>query len=210
MQDGFVDIDGVFVDIPALLAISYKCDPTLCRGGKGCCSYYEISLPESELSRVIGYLPGASCYAPGLKSANPAESDCYDNLFDEAEGDELIIDTDENDLCRLAYSGAEGETFCSLHTAALKMGVSYFDAKPRCCVLWPLAIADERPLRITVQPDAYEFPCCSRSETGELSAGIAEILAGVFGDAFLSRALALIDQRKAWSVFRGADLPVRR
>jgi hypothetical protein len=204
LRDRFVEIDGILVDIPALLAISYTCDPLLCRDGNCCCSCYEITLSENELSRVIGYLPWASRFAPGiLVGDNDSGTRCFDNLFDESDVEpddasdagELIIDTDENGLCRIAYIGEKGETFCSLHSAALERDISYFKAKPTSCVLWPLAVDNGMPQRITVQPDAYEFPCCSRNETGVLSESIAEILGGVFGEDVLRGVLAEIQKQ---------------
>ena len=77
---------------------------------------------------------------------------------------------------------------CSLHSAALELGLPPAQVKPRACALWPLALVKGDPPLLTVQEGVLDFPCNrARSESsGGLDPGVAEIVEAVFGHAFLT------------------------
>ena len=60
-------IDGIVVDVSAILSLAHECDPGNCDVSESCCSTYEVPLERDEADRVIGLLPDAGRYAPALK-----------------------------------------------------------------------------------------------------------------------------------------------
>jgi len=203
-----IEVDGVLVDITALLSVSHTCDPLICRDRASCCSSYEICLSEKELPGVIGYLPAASKWVPGIRAGHAGDAEIddenenkdretseieIDNIFDEEESDVIVIDADDRGECRLAYRGDQNQLLCALHTAALSKKLSFYKTKPTACLLWPLAMNSEGQPHLSVQPDAFEFPCNQINQSDTLDDGVAEIIEGVFGSSFLEKIRSYID-----------------
>ncbi len=183
ISEQFPRISGILVDIPALRRLRHDCDPAHCRNRTSCCAQYEVAITETELERVIGCLPEVEVWAPEV-----VMSDVY-----EEDGKGAILDTDEDGLCVLAYRRVDGSVLCSLHSIALEHGLDPAEVKPQCCCLWPLALSEGRPRTLSVQDDAYTFPCNRlrpRNAAG-LDPGVAAILRSCFGDSFRKQVEAL-------------------
>lgn len=180
-------IDGIAVDLRGILSLAHHCDPTLCRDRESCCAHYEICCDEEEIPRLIGLFPQAARHAPHLLGA-----DGYDNVFEETDDGLLCLDAVDDGLCILAYRDGTGRALCSLHSAALELGLDYFTAKPRACLLWPLALTNDDPPCLGVHPDALEFPCNHARKPGnaDFDPGVAEIVRGLFGEDFYARLCA--------------------
>ena len=178
-------IGDVAVDVPALLALEYACDPALCRAGRSCCAGYEVCIDEDEIPKLVGAVPLARRYVPDLPDGG--------NVFERLFAGLYAIDTDEDGLCVFAYGGARGETLCSIHSAALDDGFDPRAVKPRSCLLWPLAMAGSPPRYLSVDPGAYSYPCCTRRRSdGALHAGVAAHIRYVLGEEFLAELNALL------------------
>lgn len=177
------EIEGVVIDMEAILSLAHECVPSLCRDRAHCCGCYEIHATGREGERVIGYLAEAARYAPGLRKGkryvNPLEED------DENKGG-FIIDTDEEGLCVFSYLNKAGDPLCSLHTVALDEGLSPINVKPRCCHMWPLAVSETKPPLLTVQDEVMDFPC-NKKRRGRrtIDKGVAHIIRDLFGEGFL-------------------------
>lgn len=183
-------IQGMAIDLEAIRSIRHACRPALCREMGGCCGQYEIAVDARELPSLVGFLPQAAEFAPHLKTR-----DGYLNVFDEERPRYVVIDPMEDGLCSFAYRTSDGAAWCSLHSAAVKRGLSPARVKPLCCTLWPLSL-EQRPRRtLTVHPEALSFPCneYQAPAANSLDSGIAEIIRAVWGDRFLQRLMRLAD-----------------
>lgn len=181
-------IDGVRVDLDALLRLAHRCEPTRCTGRRGCCETYEVTLDPGRIGTIVGALPHAARYAKTL-----VEDGEFVDPFDDTDGGTCLA-TDEDGRCVFAYRDRRGATLCSLHSAALDLDLPPAQTKPTSCALWPLALTDHDPPLLTVQSGIHRFPCNrSRRPAKSLHPGIAQTLAAVFGAAFLRELAAAID-----------------
>ncbi len=177
-------IEGIRVDIHALRALQHRCDPSRCVHARACCNSYEVLVDRGEMERAVGAIPNALRYLDTtLDEIDP---------FDETENGHCL-NTDEDGLCVFAYRGADRGIRCSLHSAALDLGLPPSRVKPKACVLWPLFLHEIEPPFLTVQSDATTFACNSLRATARgLDPGVADILRAVFGEGFLASLLALL------------------
>ncbi|MCC6142857.1 MAG: DUF3109 family protein [Candidatus Hydrogenedentes bacterium] len=176
-----IEIDGIRVDLDALLSLNHACDPGKCRYQGSCCRVYEICATRKEVSRAIGMMPAAARYARHLDEdgelANPFEP-TGDGLY--------AIESAEDGACAFAFRRS-GKLLCSIHAAALDAGLNPYRTKPSSCTLWPLALSEGTQPVLSVQEDVLRFPCNSapRKANRALDAGVREIIGHVFGDRFL-------------------------
>lgn len=184
-----IRINGIEIDAEAICSISHNCNPDVCKTGRCCCSCYEICIDLQELSTIIDYLSEAAKFAPHLKSGSD-----FENVFDELKPDLFAIDTDDDGLCVFAYLNKDGQTLCSLHSAALRLGLPPHEVKPKSCTLWPLAITEDLPLNLSTDKDAFSFPCNSQRDVQEASLcpSVADIVKNIFGTNFLEHLREII------------------
>ncbi|MDX9753901.1 MAG: hypothetical protein RBU29_08070 [bacterium] len=192
MPETTISIGGFDVDLQALFGIAHECRPIVCKQDC-CCGCYEICADKNEVRQIVSLLPIASHFAPHLR-----DGDEWVDLFDPVEQGLCALETDDEGLCQLAYRSGEA-MYCSLHSAALHLGLSPFTVKPKVCSLWPVAwVEGERPL-LTIQDDAFDFPCNRPQDPriAPLSPAIAETLQWAFGAEFYA---TLCQQaRERWS-----------
>lgn len=171
----------VHVNLAAILSVDHACRGCA-RPGTCCCARYEVCVDAAELKRIIPALPEAARLCPHLKTAGG-----YDNIFDEIEPGLFALDTDEQGLCLLAYMSA-GKIRCSLHTAALKLGLSPEKVKPQACLLWPLSASEDNKF-LSLGDDTLSFRCVSRrrSPTRTLSPALLETIRLVYGVDFSAK-----------------------
>jgi hypothetical protein len=176
-------IEGIVVDISALLSIAHSCDPSICTSSGSCCGSFEICLEADEMDRVVGFMPMASEFSDGLMSGGS-----FRNVFEELEADLYAIDEGESGVCVFGYHGAKDEVLCSLHSVAMQRNYKPEEVKPRGCVLWPLAVSEDKPLSLSVDSEAFLFPCNKQREgASTLDPGIAGIVEKLYGSAFLDK-----------------------
>ena len=181
-MDQWADIDGYRVDLAALTTLAHHCEPGLCRGGT-CCAEYDVWIGDEEVSRIVGVMPAAARYARHLADLASA-----DTLLRKLGPDAYAIGQRELGLCVFAYRAGGGGYLCSLHSAALELGLAPHRVKPDSCFLWPLAISSSRPPVVSVQEGAFAFACNTHREPdGRLDPGVAEIVRGAFGEGFLQQ-----------------------
>ncbi len=175
-------INNLVVDIGSLLSLEHSCDPKLCSSSKSCCSCFQVFITKDELERLVGFMPEASAYTKNLKTGGS-----YSNVFDEEDEGLFSIETDDAGLCVFGYRAGGDGTFCSLHSAALKMDLKPEEVKPFDCMLWPLALTEEKPLTLTIDNDAFDFPCNKKRAPGALSldSGVEDIIIRLYGEKFL-------------------------
>jgi hypothetical protein len=133
-------------------------------------------------------LPLVAKYLPNLRL-----NEGFENLFEPIEPGLYAIEQDENGVCRLACR-ERGRLLCSLHRAALDLGLEPAWVKPRACTLWPLILGrrDSR-LVLSIDPSAESFPCvrlCSHSRSKPCPA-VTDIVRALFGRRVLADLLAL-------------------
>ncbi len=177
-------VDGIIVDVEAIYSIRHECRPEMCKNAKSCCASYHVSIEEQELATITGWMPEATKFAPGLKSGSE-----YKNVFEEEDEENMFsLDVDDEGTCLFAYKNNQGQTLCSLHSAALELGASPSGVKPRPCTLWPLAVSDGRPTTLTIDAAAFSFVCNTKREgdADALHPGIVEIIQDLFGEKFLA------------------------
>lgn len=178
-KNKIVKIGQFNVDLMALFGIDHRCEPRLCKN-ESCCTSYEICVDDKEIRNIVSLLKDASDFAPHLRS----EEDWAD-LFDPVENDLCALETDEDGLCVFAF-GNKNQVRCSLHAAAMRLDLHPYQMKPKVCSLWPVAwVEGERPL-ITIQDDAFTFPCNQVKDPKEktLCPAIAETIQSIFGQEF--------------------------
>lgn len=187
-------IQGIRVDVDALRALAHRCDPMLCRHMQYCCKSYDVLLDREEERRVVGMMGEAAKHAPTLIE-NGSFVDPIEDMFE----DECLA-TDEHGECVFAYQTAQGALRCSLHSAALDLGLPPAEVKPKACTLWPLFLDENPPALLTVQDDALEFPCNTlRADMDgrarpalRLHEGVREIIEAIFGADFLAEVEAAL------------------
>jgi hypothetical protein len=173
-------INGIRVDLQALRRLGHSCQPALCRGERTCCSSYEVRAGEDEASRIVGMLPYAARYAPHLR-----DDEDYANPFEDEDEDGVTLAVLESGACIFAFRGRDGGVRCSLHAAALDLDLPPFAYKPFSCALWPLALSEDEPRTLTVQPGALGFACNASRRPGKgMHRGVVEILTECFGAPF--------------------------
>jgi hypothetical protein len=169
----------VDADIESICSIDHCC--TGCRGkAKYCCASYEICLSEEEVRGAMVWMAEAARYAPHLRSA-----DGYINCFAECDDDLFSIDTKDDGLCVFAYL-KNGRLLCSLHSVAMDHAIPLGQIKPLSCLLWPLSISEGRKRILSIQDDAFAFPCNRRTGKRQStpSGPITDIIEMVFGERF--------------------------
>jgi hypothetical protein len=135
------------------------------------------------MARIIGHMPAASRYAPYL-----GDGDSLENIFEEDADGSFIVDTDEEGLCAFAYRDRRRRILCSLHSVAQDLKLPHHKTKPLSCVLWPLALSEDRPLQLSIAEDAFDYPCnSSRKNPGRpLDPNIAQTIRDIFGTRILT------------------------
>lgn len=176
-------IRGVTVDVQKLRALAHTCDPLKCIGReRGCCETYEVFIDQREIGTIVGAMPHAARYRRALvKRGEPVDP------FEDTDGGACLA-TNDHGRCVFAYRDKRGATLCSLHSAALDLGLPPAQVKPKACALWPLYLVEGDPALLTVQQDALEFPCNRRrpATARGLHPGVKDIVQAVFGPAFLT------------------------
>ncbi len=189
-MDGWIQIGKVQVDLKRLRALAHACDPMTCRHTKCCCRSYEVPVERNEIDRIVGTVPDAAQFAPAL-----IEDNTFIDPVETSEG-QYCLNTDEHGQCVFAYPTAKGAIRCAMHTLALQWNLPPESVKPKACSLWPLAIHGANPAQLSVQSDAFEFPCNTlrKNPAPALDTGVADIIEAVFGRPFLEEVQAAIQQ----------------
>jgi hypothetical protein len=186
-----VIVDNILIDVPALMSIRHRCRPGVCKGKPNCCSRFQIHVDEKELETIVGFLPLVEKY-----TSTVGREKGYDNVFEEAEDGLFLIDADENEQCVFAYVNEAAETLCSLHSAAIDLGLPPVDVKPRCCSLWPLALTTGSHPILSINALFASFPCNRKKAVpAGIDAGIQETIRIYFGKSFLSELLSKVGGR---------------
>ena len=167
---------SVEVDVASLLSIENRCSGCA-KGEPCCCSSYDVCVTAPEMKRIFKVLPEAAKFAPHLLTAGG-----YDNVFDEEEHGLYSIDTTEDGLCLFAY-WSNHRTHCSLHSAAMALGLPLAKVKPKVCLLWPLHFFDGEEV-LTIHNDVLRFSCNTKKERGSrsVSPGFIEVIELVYGE----------------------------
>lgn len=184
-SESHVRVDGILVDLPALLKLKHYCDPMLCRNKRYCCASYEITLDRADMNRAVGLMPDAAAFAPEV-----GEGGEFENPFERVEPGRWAIDCEEDSgACAFSFRDKKGCGWCSLHAAALQHGLDPYQQKPKVCTMWPLALSEGDPPVLSIQDDVYEFPCAwkRRGTRKGLYPDIAENVKALFGEAFLEK-----------------------
>ncbi len=167
---------SVEVDVELLVSLENRCNGCV-KGGRCCCSSYEVCVTTAELRRIIRVLPEAARFCPHLLTAGG-----YDNVFEKEEPGLFSIDTTEDGLCLFAYRSRR-RIQCSLHTVAMVLGLPLAEVKPKVCMLWPLHFSEGVEV-LGIISDASKFSCNVRQapDSRRLSPGFIEAIEMVYGE----------------------------
>ena len=189
MQKKHPRLGWLAIDLDALFSIRHECRPLHCPSPVSCCSSYEIAVSDSELEGIVGFMPAAAGYVPDLM-----DDDGFRNVFDEESPQSYLIEESEIGDCVFSFRNSAGCILCSLHASALDLGIEPVRVKPRACTLWPLAVQGRRPELLTVQHDAYSFPCNQRRKRPgkRLDHGVRDIITALWGDQFVKELEGLV------------------
>ena len=183
-----VVVNNIRIDVPALMSIRHRCRPEVCKGKPNCCSCFQIHVDEKELETIVGFLPLVEKYTSSISSERG-----YDNVFEEAEDGCFLIDADEDEQCVFAYRNAAQETLCSLHSAAIDLGLPPVDVKPKCCSLWPLALSSGPDPVLSINFLYATFPCNRKKAVLKgIDDGVQETIQNYFGASFLAELLTKV------------------
>ena len=170
------------VDVVGICSILHHC--TGCQGSaKRCCESYEVTIDTSELSNLVGCMPLASRYSDHLQTDTG-----YKNVFEQISRDLYSIDTNEGGTCVFAYRVGD-RTLCSLHTVAEELKIPFTKAKPKSCLLWPLAVFEGEIGVLSIHDDVFDYGCNLRNkrnprEALSLCPSISKNIEMVFGFEF--------------------------
>jgi len=189
-----VEIHGIKVDIESLCSIRHECMPGSCREEECCCSRYEVRISSQELQTIVDYLPLAAEYVPYLRFDLVSE-----NLFVDIGDDLFAIGRNDTGFCSFAYN-KDKNIFCSLHSVAFQLDIPVIRIKPRCCILWPLFITKDKPPHLTVDKDAFIFPCNIQRNRVNLYpySSIISIIRDFFGDSFWNTLQASLKDKSSF------------
>jgi hypothetical protein len=150
------------------------------------------------MRRAVGALPHAAVYCPQLKA-----TDGYNNVFEKIADDLFQVDSTDDGLCVFAYRHNR-TTRCSLHSAALDLGLPIALLKPEPCLLWPLALSETAPYTLSVHVDASAFACNHiRPRQKHIDPSLQDIICTVFGRRFAEEVnQALHGGRKSVEILR--------
>lgn len=165
----------VEVDLASLVAVGNSC-PGCRKGEPSCCSTFDVCVTTAEMERIIRVLPEASKYAPQLQSREG-----FENVFDEAGRGLYSLDTDEDGVCVFAY-WVEGRNRCSLHSAAVALGMTLRDVKPKHCMLWPIHVSEGNET-LAIPGEVVRFRCNTRAQKGSrrVSPALLDAIDKVYG-----------------------------
>jgi len=182
------------IDAQSIHALAHRCEPENCAHRQSCCATYEVAVGSEEIGTIVGVLPDAARFQPELlTNGEPLDP------FDETDGG-ACLNTDEHGRCVFAFSSESGAPLCSLHAAALELGLPPMRTKPRACALWPLALTEDAEPTLSVQPGAYDFACNrprrdAERQTETLDPGVAALIRDALGEAALQRVLGAVAGR---------------
>lgn len=182
IPEGFVVIQGILVDVPALMRLKHYCDPMLCRNKRYCCAQYEITLDKDDLTRAVGFQHEAAAFAPEV-----GEGGYFEDPYEETDDGRWSLDCDdETDACAFSFRDKKGCGWCAIHAAALKHHLDPYQVKPKVCTMWPLALSEGNPVVLGIQDDVYMFPCTWKrgGRPRTLYPDIAENVEAAFGVEF--------------------------
>lgn len=164
------------VDLHAISTVAHHCSGCT-HTDACCCAVHEVCVNAREMNTIIGALPLAARYCPGLEN-----EDGFDNVFDEVERGVFAIDTHENGLCVFAYQCHAGIR-CALHSTALEIGLSPHLLKPSSCTLWPLVMRPPPDAALSICDDALQFPCNRKVKAVRISPELLDSLEKLLGAA---------------------------
>jgi len=121
-------------------------------------------------------------------------------MFEEEEPGLFSIDTDSNGLCLFAY-WSRGRIHCSLHTAAVRLGLPLEQVKPKVCMLWPLVASDDDEV-LALTRDAFLFRCNAQQVQGSrsLCPAVVETLDLVYGKGYGMQVKRVAENRERHTV----------
>lgn len=156
---------------------------------KSCCKTYEVPVDRREQAAIVGAMPYAARYARLYEDGELIDP------FDESSDGHPCLNTHEDGMCVFAWRRRDGAVLCSLHSAALDLGLPPAAVKPKACVLWPLLLQETDPPLLTVQDGVAQFRCNAlrRRFDQPLDPGVAGIVRAVFGPEFLAQLEFAID-----------------
>lgn len=179
----------LLVEWERIRRLEFACHPRkFCTPATSCCANYEVVVSRRERSVIDGMLPFVSFYLPGIRVPGG-----FANLFEPVEPGLYAIEQDDQDICRFAYR-ASGALLCSLHRAALDIGLEPARVKPRACALWPLSLSHRNGrLVLSVDRSAESFPCVRLVSPPRLKPcpAVDHIIRTMFGKSLINDLLAL-------------------
>ncbi len=179
----------LLVEWDKIRRLEFACRPRkFCTPTTSCCANYEVVVSRRERRIIDGMLPFVSAYLPHIRVRGG-----FANLFDQIEPGLYAIEQDDQDTCRFAYR-AGGTLLCSLHRAALDLGIDPARVKPRACALWPLSLLHRSgKLVLSVDSSAKSFTCVrflSRPRSKPCPS-VRHIICTMFGNRLINDLLAL-------------------
>ncbi len=156
-----VEIDGVLVDVDAIVRRRYTCDCTSClheaAGGEpagDCCHGAEIRLSAGERQGILAHLPGILPHMePAPRQAlearlararrDPTLAFCYPVRVQGRLTDLVALRRQPDTNCSFRYiqrQGGRSYAFCAIHSYLLEHKLALWGIKPLTCLVWPLAL----------------------------------------------------------------------
>lgn len=179
----YLQVGRFRVDVDALLRLRHHCDPALCRASGCCCRSYEVCFTRTEMERAVGLMPDCRVFAPHLAPGEELE-----NPFEALGGHRFAVDVQDDDACAFAFRDRGGAMWCAMHAAALRLDLDPWAVKAQPCLLWPLALSEDKVPVLTVQDDALVYSCNRRRHRARsLHAGVADCVAGALGKPILEK-----------------------
>lgn len=191
VRNNLVQVGDMLVDAPALVGLSHRCDPLLCRESGSCCGRYDLWIGAEERDRLFQFEKQITRLCSGNRKKSIQEN------VRQIAPRTYSVEKGADGLCAFTCRGAGGEVLCALHRLALERGIPPERLKPRPCILWPLSTTSSSPAVLSVQEGVLRFPCnATRQNTEEpvLDPGVADIVSACFGADFLEELRARLSE----------------
>lgn len=149
-----IKFGNFFVDIKELSLYTFRCDSFECiKKNTCCCQIYDVDISKHEMDQIICYFDVISSYCQNLKT-----DDYYKNVF-ERDGNRFMIDHNSKGYCVFSYFDEKRHLRCSIHSAALKVGINPRLLKPLNCTIWPLSVRKEKSYKVIELSSNKKWPC---------------------------------------------------
>ena len=139
----YIPVGKYRFEIEDLLAYSFECNTketiTCVKNKTSCCNIFVVDTTLAKINRIVSIFDTIAEFCPNIKNDNE-----YVNPFEREQGNQYFIDKKSDEYCVFSYFDKNKALKCGIHSAALTMNKDPFYFKPLPCLMWPLALYNNK------------------------------------------------------------------